>query len=251
MFGIVAVTLGILLVWGLVSPRSQWRVLRSWAASDPHRNEPGGAAYGFLRLGSAVGVIGLAIVGVVGASSMVVANLPRDTPRVSPVEIMWGAPPPLLLNRVFVTVSTPPEGLVEMPVLGYQTFDEGIDAYLLDLRHYALLGDSDPAGLIGSDPEEGSSAIGSSNLLVNVRAPILCIPRAVLVVETEDTVQVAVYYGLPDSKDGSPVDSVAGCSPDDPLTGSLLIPVQLSGPVLERTVIDLAGDELRYVKTVD
>jgi hypothetical protein len=71
----------------------------------------------------------------------------------------------------------------------------------------------------------------------------------VVVVETEETVQVAVYYGLPNSADGSPVDHIAGCDPADPLTGSLLIPVQLSGPVLDRTVIDLAGNEIPFVPT--
>ncbi len=248
-FGTIAVTLGILAVWGLLSPRSQWRVLHSWAAADPHRSEPGGAAYAFLRLGSALGVLGLGVVGVMAAVAAM-QNLPDPPAPPSAVERMWGKPVPQLLNRVFLNTATPPEGLAEAPVLGYQTFDDGIDNYLLDIPRYTRLGDPEPPGLIGTDPVEGTSALGSSNLLLHVRAPILCIPRAVLVVETEESVQVAVYYGLPDDPAGAPIDHRAACAAGDPLTGSMLIPVQLSGPVLDRTVIDLAGNEIPFVETV-
>jgi hypothetical protein len=165
-FGTIAVTLGILLLWGLVAPRSQWLILRSWAVADPHANEPGGAAYGFIRLGSAIGVLGLALVGIIGATAMVGGPV-RVAPGPTQAEIIWGSPAPKLLNRVFVSASAPPAGLAEMPILGYQTFDNGIDDYVLELQPYTRLGDPAPPGILGSEPDDGTSAIGSSNLLVN------------------------------------------------------------------------------------
>lgn len=247
-FGTLTFTLALLFVWGLVSPRSQWRVLRGWSVSDTHRNEPGGATYGMLRLGSAVGVIGLATVAIVAVTSAV-ANLP-DPPRAKPaVEQMWGDPAPQLVNRIPRNLPSPPVGLVEVPVLGYQTFDDGIPDYLLEMREFSLLGDAAPAGILGAEPEEGTSAIGSSNLLLHVRGPVLCIPRAVVVIETDTTVQVAVYFGLPDPLDeAAVVDHVAGCPADSHLTSSMLLPVQLSGPVLDRSVQALDGTELDYVE---
>lgn len=245
-FGAMAAVLGGLLVWGLLAPRSQWRVLRGWSVADPHASEPGGIAYALTRLISGIGVVALVVVGVLAAAPAVVP--PRSMPAPSLVERLWGAPEPRLLNRVFISLAVPPDGLVEVPVLGYQTFDDGIPDYLLELRAFTLLGDAAPEGLIGAEPDEGTSALGSSNLLVHVRGPILCLPRAVVVVESDDAVQVAVYYGLPDAADGGPIDHVTGCAVDDPLTGSLLIPVQLSGPVLERRVIDLAGEPIGYVE---
>jgi len=248
-FGTIAATLAVLLVWGLVSPRSQWRVLRSWSVDDVHRYEPGGTAVGLTRLASGVGLAGLAAVGLVGAGS-IVAGLPKPPPLPSAVEEMWGAPPPHLLNRVFFASSQPRGDLLDVPVLGYQTFDEGIPNYLLDVPAFSRLGNEDVPGLIGDEPDLGTSAIGQANLLVQVRGPILCIPRDVVVAETETTVQIGMYYGLPDAG-GNPVDHLAGCRADDPLTASLLIPVQLSGPVLDRTVIDMTGAEIPYVEPVE
>jgi hypothetical protein len=247
-FGTIAATLAVLLVWGLVSPRSQWRVLRSWSVDDVHRFEPGGTAIGLTRLASGVGLAALVAVGAVGAST-IVAGLPKPARPPSAVEEMWGAPAPHLLNRVFTASGQARGDLLSVPILGFQTFDEGVPEYLIDVPHFALLGEEDVPGLIGAEPDFGTSAIGQSNLLVQVRGPILCIPRDVVVVETETTVQVGVFYGLPDAAAASS-DHLAGCRADDTLTASLLIPIQLSGPVLDRAVLDLAGTEVPYVEPI-
>jgi hypothetical protein len=249
-FGTITVTLGVLLIWGLVAPRGQWRVLRAWSVADPRRDEPGGAVFGWIRLSAGIGVIGLAVVGIVGASS-VVASLPKPPPPPTPVQIMWGSPAPHLLNRVSLNLGAAPAGLAEMPVLGYQSFDDGIPNYVLELRPYTLLGDPAPSGIEGAEPGKDTSAIGVSNLLVHVRGPLLCIPREIVVIETETTVQIGVYYGMPDDPAGAPIDHVASCSAEDPLTGSLLVPVQLSGPVLDREVQNLAGEALDDVPAPD
>lgn len=262
-FGVIAASLGIYFLWGLVAPRSQWRVLSAWSVSNPYANEPGGASYGWRRLLSGLGVLGLGVVAVLGATPGLLAALPKDERVVPPVQMMWGAPAPQLVNRAIYGSATPPPGLVEFPALGYQDLDDldELPPYLLELTEYTLLGDATPPGFIGSAPAEGFSGVGPADLVVNVRGPVLCIPREAVVIETETTVQIAIYYGLPDTRpapdapDDAPPppapDHVAGCALDDPVTGSVLIPITLASELGDRTVETLDGTEIRRVKVVD
>lgn len=75
----------------------------------------------------------------------------------------------------------------------------------------------------------------------------MCIPRAVVVIETADTVQFAVYYGLPDAAADVPVDNTVSCPTDASVTGSVLIPLRLAAPIGDRTVETLAEDPIREV----
>ena len=262
-FGVLAVSLGIFFLWGLVAPQSQWRVLAAWSVSNPYANEPGGASYGWRRLLSGLGVLGIAIVTVLSATPGLLAALPKEERVVSPIEQMWGAPAPQMVNRAVYGSATVPEGLVEVPVRGYQDLDELDDLpdYLLGLRTFMLLGDDAPAGYIGSPPADGFSGLGPADLVVNVRGSVLCIPREAVVIETETTVQIAIYYGLPDpavdpnAPEGAAPpaapDHVAGCPADDPLTGSVLIPITLSVELGDRTVETLTGDTIRKVELVE
>lgn len=249
-FGTLAITLGIVFVWGLFAPRSQWLVLTSWSVANPRLHEPGGATYGFLRLFSGIGVVGLlAVVAVV--SSSVVTNLPQPAPPRTSLQIMWGDPEPTVVNRYFVSLGGAPEGLVAMPVLGYQVFDPKVPDYMVELENFSRLGQSEIPGYLGTDPDEGYAAIDFASLVVHVRGPILCIPREVVVIEGETTVQIGVYYGLPDPDDGSVPDNLTACSPEDPLTGSVLIPVQLGNLLGDRELQSLEGvpiDEVRVVE---
>lgn len=255
-FGLVVVSLGIYFLWGFLAPRSQWRALSAWSVSDAHAHEPGGASYGWRRLLSAVGILGIAGVGIVAATPGVLAALPREPPLVSPVEVMWGAPAPQLVDRSVYGSTTVPDGLVEVPVLGYQNLDEldDLPLYLLEIRHFSLLGDEAPAGYIGSYPGDGFTGIGPADLVVNVRGSVLCIPRSAVVIETETTIQVAIYYGLPNPSplaDDTPApapDHLAGCPADDPNTGSVLIPITLISELGDRTVQTLTGDEVPKVE---
>jgi hypothetical protein len=43
-----------LLLWGVISPRSQWRVLAGWSYRDPDANEPSDAAYTVTRIAGVV-----------------------------------------------------------------------------------------------------------------------------------------------------------------------------------------------------
>ena len=249
--------MGVVFLWGVFAPRSQWRALSGWSVSDPHVNEPGGAAYLARRLLSGMGLVGLATVMFVTSTAGMTPI--RSAPPMDDIERMWGSPAPQFVERVFLTYSEPPAGLVEMPVIAYQAFEEDVDKpdYFLRLDRFTLLGESDIPGYIGQPPDEGFSAIGFADLVVQVRGPLLCIPREALVVETEDAVTIAIYYGLPDpersrDEDGTEVeapapDHVAGCSTDDPVTASLLIPVDLANPVGDRTVLTVDGDRIREV----
>jgi len=249
-FATIAATLGLLFLWGLVAPRSQWLTLSAWSFSDPHAREPGAAGYSMRRLGSAIGLIGLTSVGFVAAASFV-DGLPRPPALPTPVHAMWGEPDPRVINRIVRGVAAPPAGLIEVPLIDYQAFDAtGPAAYLIGLSKYTVLGASSVPGLIGVDPETEVPATATAELVVHVRGPILCIPRAAVVKETDTTVKIALYYGLPDSADGSPVDSVKGCQTDSLVTVSILIPIDLTSAVGDRTVESLDGTELRSVTLV-
>lgn len=248
-FGTIALTMGIVFLWGALAPRSQWRALSGWSVSDAHAHEPGGAAYGIRRLVSAVGVVGLTSVLLVTTSSIMVS--PRSMPPPTDIQVMWGSPEPQLVDRVFHNLAQPPVGLVEVAVLGYQTIDEDAPEYFLRLRPFSLLGSDRVPGYIGADPDEGFSAIGSADIVVHVRGPVLCIPRKAVVIETEKSVQIGIYYGLPDPVEGAPApDNAIGCPHDSPVTGSVLIPIGLAAPVGERDVVALDGTELHEVSLV-
>lgn len=261
-FGVIAASLGVFFLWGLLAPRSQWHVLSAWSVTNSYAHEPGGASYGWRRLLSGVGVLGIASVAVLGAAPTLFAKLPQEERAIPPVEVMWGAPAPQMVDRAIYGSGTPPEGLVEAPILGYQDLDE-LDAlpdYLLTLPPFTLLGNPYPRGYIGSAPAKGFSGVGPADLVVNVRGSVLCIPREAVVIETDTTVQIAIYYGLPDpaidpkaDPDVPPTvpDSVAGCPLDDSIAGSVLIPITLGALLDDRTVEMLDGTEIRKVDVPD
>lgn len=250
MLWVVAATLGALLLWGLFAPRSNWRSLTGWSVSDTHGNEPGAAAYGVRRLVSGIGVLGLAGVLFVASSSFV-ASLPHPAPPLSAAHIMWGEPDPQVVNRVVGSAAAAPADLPQMPILGYQAFqDNGAPSYLTRLRTYSLLGNNDPAGYIGVVPDIGLASIDTASLVINVRGPILCIPRQAVIIETDTTVQIGIFYGVPDPADGSAVDQIASCPADAPLTASVLIPIALTNPVGDRKVQTLDGKAIDSVRIV-
>lgn len=245
-FGALAVTLGFVLLWGVVAPRSQWHALAAWSVADHHRNEPGGAAYGMRRLMSGLGALGLlAVVGLTSAAAF--ADQPSDPPPPSLVSQLWGRPDPDVVNRMVVGLAVPPAGLVEVPVLAYEDVSDDLPEYYDRLDYFTLLGKDDPPGYVGKLPDVGNGALDFADLIVQVRGPLLCIPRAVVVIETVDTIQVGVYYGAPDAPDGTPVDHAIACPLDSHVTGSVLIPLELLDAVGDRTVVTLTGDAIREV----
>ncbi|MFT9654584.1 DUF6199 family natural product biosynthesis protein [Mycobacteroides abscessus] len=51
------------LLWSIFDPKSQWQVLSSWKYRNPEANEPSEAAYAMMRIGGAVGLVVLVVVG--------------------------------------------------------------------------------------------------------------------------------------------------------------------------------------------
>ncbi len=196
---------------------------------------------------SALGALGLGAV-VIVTSTAGLFDVKRTIPEPSIIETMWGSPEPDVVNRVVKPNAVIPVGLVEFPVIDFQQFgEEDLPNYLAALDNYRYLGQDVPLGYIGGLPDVGYSGVDRADLVVHVRGPILCIPRAAVIKETEETVQIAIYYGLPNDAAGAPVDHVLGCPVDATLTASLLIPLELRAPVGDRTVQALDGAELSRV----
>lgn len=243
-FGALAATLGLIFFWGVFAPRSQWRALAAWSVSDEHAQEPGGAAYGWRRLLSAAGLVGIAAVFVVSATAAM-GTPQRSVPDPTRVDLMWGSPNPSLVDRILSPLPAAPGGLVEMPILAYQAYDERVPSYLFGLRTFAYLGAIDFPGYLGTVPDVGVSSLDSTDLVVYVRGPVLCVPRAIVIVESEEDVRVAVYYGVLDPREGPAPDQVAACPLDATLSSSVLIPIDLQTPLGDRVLITLDGTEIR------
>lgn len=223
-------------------------MLWAWSVSDAAASEPGGIAYGFRRVISGLGLVAtLTVVIVTVAAPLTVQNRTARPP--TDVVQMWGSPQPALIDRVISPIAGAAEGLVEVPVLGYQAFDDDIPDYIATLRDFSLLGNFDAPGYVGTLPPVGSAAVDYASLVIHVRGSVLCIPRAVTVVETEETVTVAVFYGVPNPTEGT-ADHLASCS-DLTLTSSVLVPLELAAPLGERTVITLEGDEVDEIDLIE
>lgn len=251
-FGIVAAALTAFLSWTLISPRGQWRALIGWSVGDIHRDEPSGTAYALRRLGAALSLLGILAVAAFAAAPVIRDQIPSEPDTAeSPIELMWGPVQPVVVNRIVVPVSAGSPGLVEMPVLGYQSFADGTPTYVTRLSDFRLLGRDNPPGLVGDLPPIGNGALDFADIVINVRGPLLCVPREVVVAEFELDIRIAVYYGLPRNPDGTEGDSVAACSADAPVTTSVLIPLQLSAPLGDRAILDFAGDQIPEVGIIE
>ena len=252
--GVAAVATTLLLLWGLLAPRANWRSLVAWSTSDPRAAEPGWTSYLVRRLLFGFGLLGL--VGL-GAAMLItwLLNPPLHAKPPTPVQLMWGQAPPAVVDRVITPVAEPPAGYTEMPVLGYQTVndeDEGPGDYLRFLEPLELLGGKqDMPGLIGQDPGDGYSAMDTAELILNVRGPLLCIPRAAIVHETLESVTVAVYYGLPDQPEGTAIDNAVSCAADSAVTASALLAIELHEDLGGRQVLLLNGDEIPEVELIE
>jgi len=239
LWGAGAALLGAILLWGLISPRSQWRVLVGWSTSDPDRAEPGDSVHGLTRLISCIGL--LAVLGVIGGQAWsAFADRPQPAIPLTPVERMWGRPVPGLVDRFVVPIAQIPEDLVLGPLEGYEAIDRGwAPDYLVGVPRWTFLGEARPEGLIGVYPGDGFTGYGVSDLIVAASGPMNCIPRLAVVVESESQLEVAVAWGLPGAADQ---DHVAACAiREGELLQTVLVPVQLSGAVEGRAVVTFDG----------
>ncbi|MBO9578254.1 MAG: hypothetical protein J7480_05740 [Microbacteriaceae bacterium] len=241
--------LGAILLWGLVSPRSQWRVLVGWSTRDPDGAEPGDGVHGVTRIISLVGLLGLlAVVG--GQVWNALAQQPRSAPEATAMEEMWGSPVPELVDRVVNPVGVVPADLVPGPIVGYQTIERGwAPDYLVAVPRWSLLGEPVPEGLIGTYPGDGFNAYGASDVLVAAQGPLGCIPRVAVAAETETQLQIGVYWGRPGP---SAQDHLTPCAiADGQLLQTVLLPMRLAAPVDERDVVTFEGAPVVPVAVVE
>jgi hypothetical protein len=251
--GVIAVATTLLLLWGALAPRGNWSSLMAWSTADPRAAEPGSTSYFVRRLLFVFGLLGLAGLGTAVVVTWML-NPPLHAKPPTPVQQMWGEAPPVVVDRVITPVAEPPAGYTEVPVLGYQVVDdeEGPGDYVHRLELFELLGGKqEMPGLIGQDPGDGYSAMDTAELILNVRGPLLCIPRAAIVRETPDAITVAVYYGLPDQPPEVVVDNAVSCPADATVTASVLLPIELVNPVGDRTVVMLDGEEIPEVELIE
>lgn len=246
----LAVTLGMVFLWGLLAPRSQWRMLSSWRVADPLEFEPGSVAYGIRRLFFGLGLASMAAIAI-GSGVDYVAHLPPPpTPHTS-LEKMWGLPDPYLVDRVVSPLTSPPADMVDQPILDYQSWDaDQTPSYLRTMTPFTRVATPVINGYIGHPPDRGLTGADTADLVVHVRGNVLCVPRAAVVTETANTVKVGIYYALPVPTDGSAIDSATTCARSQTATVSLLIPIGLQAPVGKRTVQSLDGTPLVAVRLV-
>lgn len=239
--------LGTVLLWGVVSPRSQWRVLVGWSTRDPDRAEPGDSVHGVTRIICLIGLLGVATFAGVQVWAAV-AEQPRPAPERGAIETMWGAPVPRLIDRVVTPVAEPPATLAPGPITGFQELERGwAPDYLVDVPRWTYLAEPSPPGLIGSYPGDGFTAYGLSDLLVAAQGPLTCIPRLAAAVESESSVTIGIYWGA--AVPGG--DDLAACSDLDGLLQTVLIPVQLAAPLDGRSVVTFDGSAVVPVRVVE
>ncbi len=235
---LIAVTavLSALLLWGLVAPRSQWRVLIGWSTADPDAAEPGDGIHGIRRTICAIGLIGVLSVAGVQGWRMFEAR-PAATPEPTALQLMWGSPTPRLVDRLVAPVDAPPDGLVEGAVAGVQPLTKGsTPAYLVSLSQFDLLGVADPPGLIGHAPADGYTGYGQADLIIEASGPLDCIPRAVVALPGDSVLKLGVYWGPPGD-----APAAGACDMAAPVLQRVLIPVQLPSPLSGRTVVTQDG----------
>jgi hypothetical protein len=235
--------LAVLTVWGVVAPRGQWRALAGWTRRDPYASEPGPVSVGVHRLVAILATIGLVFAG--GVLWVQYANtLPKAAKPVSVLQQMWGAPDPLVLDRVINGGTDQPSTLVAQPLLRYQPLDGAhrSPAYLFDLAVWKLSTSQVDGGIVGSQPMTGLSALDGASIVVQVKGDVDCIPRAVYEVENSTTITIGVYYGRP----GADSSTVTDCKPVPPAGSSVsvLVPIDLSSAVGKRTVKGVDGSTI-------
>ena len=253
MFALVA----IVPIWAVISPRTQWRILVGWSERNPGAHEPGAIAIAVHR---AVAAVAIAATIFTFISLSPPANPPAESPErtaADPIRERWGTPDPRVVNRVFSTVTIEPTAsigsnpLVRIPLQGFEAMDGAHrnPNYLFGLPSYSRPDAADGDGFLGVKPSIGMTALDSANIVVQVRADSRCTPQQVLVVESLISITVAVYYGLPIT--GASQSALAPCDANAPASTatSELIPIDLSRPVGDRSVVDLDGTPIAPVKS--
>ena len=245
--------LAVLFLWGVIAPRSQWRLLLGWTYREPQSDAPSGWAFGLQRVIAGLGIAALLAGGGL-AYQRHLDSLPEPPPPPSPIEQMWGDADTLVVNRVITPSSRAPSGLVRVDPSAYHALDgqRRQPAYLFSMNTLINPRGDDAGGLVGDEPSTGLVALDTARVVVLVTADAACIPRAVVMREGPLTVGVAVYFGRPDLRDGTEHPSgIDSCRPGSSHARSLLLPLPLTNPLGDRLVTDLDGVPLRRAPIID
>ncbi len=247
---VLLASLAVLLFWGVIAPRSLWKVAASWSYRNPHFDEPTGSAFAISRLIAGLGLTALLIAGFV-SWQVWLSRQPVPPPPPTQVELMWGKPEPVVLNRVITGGTKIPTDLVSQPVLGFQAVKGQTrqPVYLFSLKNFDLEDATDSNGLVGHPPGPGLLALDTADLVVKVAGDARCFAHQVVVRETATEVQIGVYYGQKKPADGSNDDQLASCLvTSNPQNLPTLIPIQLQEPLDKRAVVDMNGYPIFEVK---
>lgn len=237
-------------LWGLFSPRSQWKVLAAWSYRKPQADEPSAFAFAVHRVISGLGVVFFSAIGATGVVQYI-SELPPSPAPLSALQQMWGvAPEPQVVNRVVNPRDVVPTGLVEVSVEGYQLVDNESHRprYLHLLQRFEPSG-LDSSGIVGVSPAKNFPALDSAELVVNVRTWGDCIPRQAVVTESETEIQIGFYAGMPNRQDDVTPDHLS-CDRPAFVQNSLLVPINLGAPVEGRKVLTLDGNAIPLVEEI-
>lgn len=249
LLNVLLVSLGIVFLWGFLAPRSLWRALSSWSYGDPHLGEPTGIGYGLYRVVSVIGIVAMIVSGVLVAR-VHEGEKPPPPVEASVAEKLWGAPDPVVVNRVIQPVNQAPAGLVNQPILGYQDMDGKTrqPPYLFSLKHFDIPEAIPANGYFGEQPSVGLVALDTAQLVVRVSGDPQCFPHAAMVAQSDETVRVAIYYGRAMPNSAKPPANLADCSVlASSRNISTLIPIQLVEPLGKRTVTTFDGTPILRV----
>lgn len=242
---------GVVFLWGVVSPRSQWHVLIGWTRGDPRLSEPGSVAYAASRMLSLIGMIvlvGTAASWIVGSATVVTPVREREP---GPTETVWGQPRSYVVDRVFTPLQNPPEGLVLQAITGYQLVDGSRNSpdYLFASGKIREAGMAAQPGFLGVVPLPGTIALDTADLIVHVRGDDRCIPQRVVLVPVDGGVQIGVFFGQPTPVGAEEAVDTANCDPDPPgaRTRGFLIPIDILGDLADGAVQSLGGEPIALV----
>lgn len=243
--------LGVLFLWGLVAPRSQWYALVGWTRSDPRATEPGSAAYATGRFVSLIGLLSLLTIAVSWAVGAIDFDQEEQRRPLSAAERVWGEPRSYVVDRVFTPLASVPAGLVEQRITGYQVVEgpSGSPDYLFGTGRIREAGLALQPGFLGVTPLPGTVALDTADIVVHVRGDDRCIPQQVTVVGIDNAVQIAVFFGQPNPADGSNAANLSNCDPGPPTarTRGYLIPVDLAAPLSDRGLHALDGTAIPLI----
>jgi hypothetical protein len=214
------------LLWGVISPRSQWQRLVAWRYRHPEANEPSDAAYAFTRVGNLIVLVGLVAAAIGIATAVGDDDRSAATGSAAAPSNRTGAPS----DNAALRAAFGADRAEFVPFLGQQAVPPVASKPALRpvriLRRQAVEPSTSPAWL-----PNGHRLLAGTRLVVSVSADAT--PAAVVVQEAADRVTVTIYTACASCPTAPPSAAVAGA-----VVRVYLLPVQLGQPLGARPVVD-------------